>query len=108
MVSQYTNTTGLEQDFNNRINVKYLQEGISDWIEVKEAAGNKEIKKLKGELKKEITKEIKSNNKKGSSSPFAVVDSVIDVMKSIGINRETLDEFIMIFTQTSTKPYKLQ
>ena len=96
MVSQYTYTTGFEYDFNNKINVKYLQEGISDWIEVKEAAGNKEIKKLKNE----ITKEIKSN-KKGSSSPFAVIDSIIYIMKSLGINRETLDEFIMIFTPTS-------
>ena len=95
MVSQYTYTTGLEQDFNNKINVKYLQEGISDWVDVKEAAGNGEIKKLKGELKKEI----KGNNKKGSSNPFAFINSITDKMKSIGISRETLDEFLMIFSE---------
>ncbi|MBI2629448.1 hypothetical protein HYW74_05170 [Candidatus Pacearchaeota archaeon] len=99
MVSQNIYTTRLEQDFNNKINVKYLQEGISDWIEVKEAAGNKDIIKVKQKIKKNI---VNNKNKKGSSS-FAVIDSVIDVMKSIGINRETLDEFIMIFTPTSIK-----
>ncbi len=105
MVSKYTYTTGFEQDFNNKINVKYLQEGISDWIEVKEAAGNKDIKKVKNELKKEI---INGKNRKGSSSPFAVVDSIIDMMKNLGMNRETLDEFIMIFAPTSiqNKTYK--
>mgnify|MGYP001611064439 CR=1 FL=1 len=105
MVSQNIYTTGLEQDFNNKINVKYLQEGISDWVEVKEAAGNKEIKKVKSEIKKEIKT---STSKKGSSNPVAFVNSITAIMKLFGITRETLDEFIMIFDPTSIKSYKLQ
>lgn len=82
-----TNYLKIEQDFNTPKYLKCLAEGMIEWIEVKSQTGNQEINFYKTELEKEIKPSEKLPTK------------VINKMKALGINGDTLKEFKGVFNE---------
>ncbi|MEM3067364.1 MAG: hypothetical protein QXX91_01770 [Thermoplasmata archaeon] len=81
-----------EQKKNNRIYLKCLVEGMRDWLDIKEKAGNIEIRLLKPKIEKEI-----NAISKKEVFPIKVPKLIINKMKNLEVNRELIMEFKGIF-----------
>ncbi len=71
--------------------VKYLAEGMHDWLEVKEKTGNGEISSFKNKIEKEISSFKKESNPRKFSS------KILNKMEILGLNKSLLEEFKGVF-----------